>query len=189
MSAHHHHLPNQTAHLLHCGVLEHEPSCITNGPHCRLGGFSVGCLLYVSAICRCISGTDLLIQAHTLPHWDRNCTSNFLSHPITVYCHWLLAGCLTSQQQACVSQRRICSDDCTCRHSEIKLQIKLSILPSHSILTPGQPVPALTLCQQAPGRVATGISTHKWRVWLHPETSPWWKRELNLGQPLSRRAP
>ena len=26
-----------------------------------------------------------------------------------------------------------------------KLQIKLSVSPSHSILTPGQPVPALTL--------------------------------------------
>ena len=38
-----------------------------------------------------------------------------------------------------------------------KLQTKLSISPSHSILTPGQPVPALTLYLQAPGRVATGV--------------------------------
>ena len=37
------------------------------------------------------------------------------------------------------------------------LQIKLSIPPSHSILTSGQPVPALTLFRQAPGRVATGV--------------------------------
>ena len=37
------------------------------------------------------------------------------------------------------------------------MQIKLSISPSHSILTPGQPVPALTLYRQVPGRVATGV--------------------------------
>ena len=38
-----------------------------------------------------------------------------------------------------------------------KLQIKLSVSPSHGILTPGQPAPALTLERQAPGRVATGV--------------------------------
>ena len=27
-------------------------------------------------------------------------------------------GCLTSQQHACVSQGRICSDNCTCYHTE-----------------------------------------------------------------------
>ena len=37
------------------------------------------------------------------------------------------------------------------------LQIKLSISPSHGILTSGQQVPALTLCRQASGRVATGV--------------------------------
>ena len=38
-----------------------------------------------------------------------------------------------------------------------KLQTKLSTSPSHSILTPGRQVPALTLQRQAPGRVATGV--------------------------------
>ena len=56
----------------------------------------------------------------------------------------LLVGCLTSQQHASVSQGRICSDNFTCCHTE-KLQIKLATSPSHSILTPGRPVPALTL--------------------------------------------
>ena len=37
-----------------------------------------------------------------------------------------------------------------------KLQFQLCSSPSHSILTPGRPVPALTLERQAPGRVATG---------------------------------
>ena len=59
---------------------------------------------------------------------------------------WLvLVGCLTSQQHASVSQGRICSDNFTCCHTEIEVADQLSISPSHSILTPGQPVPALTL--------------------------------------------
>ena len=52
---------------------------------------------------------------------------------------WLvgwLVGCLTSQQQASVSQGRICSilRAATLRQ---KLQIQRSTSPSHSILTPG----------------------------------------------------
>ena len=57
----------------------------------------------------------------------------------------LFAGCLTSQQHDSVSQGRIDSDSCMCCHTEIEVQIKLSISPSHIILTPGRPVPALTL--------------------------------------------
>ena len=38
-----------------------------------------------------------------------------------------------------------------------KLQIKLSTSPSHSILTPGRPVPVRTLRRQAPSREATGV--------------------------------
>ena len=68
----------------------------------------------------------------------------------------LFVGCLTSQQHARVSQGRICTDSFTCCHTE-KLQIQLSTSPSHSVLTPGRPVPALTLQCQAPGRVATGV--------------------------------
>ena len=33
----------------------------------------------------------------------------------------LFVGCLTSQQQASVSQGRICSDKCTCCHTEIEV--------------------------------------------------------------------
>ena len=39
---------------------------------------------------------------------------------------------------------------------EWKLQIKLAISLSHSILTTGQPVPAATLSSQASGGVTTG---------------------------------
>ena len=53
-------------------------------------------------------------------------------------------GCLTSQQHVSVSQGPICSDKCAATLRQ-KLQIKRFISPSHSTLTPGQPVPALTL--------------------------------------------
>ena len=40
---------------------------------------------------------------------------------IQVCCFVLLVGCLTSQQQASVSQGRICSDNFTCCHTEIEV--------------------------------------------------------------------
>ena len=61
-----------------------------------------------------------------------------------------------------------------------KLHIKLSTSPSHSILTPGRPVPALTLQCQMPGRVAAGVPIFKSLVWLDPEKSHR-KRDLNPG--------
>ena len=69
-----------------------------------------------------------------------------------------------------------------------KLQIKLSTSPSHSMLTPGQPVPALTLQHQAPGKVATRVPIFKSLVCLGPGGgggggggNPWRKRKLNPG--------
>ena len=70
----------------------------------------------------------------------------------------LLVACLTSQEHASVSQARICSDNCTCCHTEIEVADQIFYLTqSQSILTPGGPVSALTLQRQAPGRVATGV--------------------------------
>ena len=57
----------------------------------------------------------------------------------------LFVCCLTSQQQASVSQGRICTGNFTCCHTEIEVADQLSTSPSHSILTPGWPVPVLTL--------------------------------------------
>ena len=41
--------------------------------------------------------------------------------PVTEHWVCLLVGCLTSQQQASVSQGRICSDNFTCCHTEIEV--------------------------------------------------------------------
>ena len=66
------------------------------------------------------------------------------------------------------------------------LQIKLATSPSHSILTLGRPIPALTLYRQAPGRAATRVPMFKSPVWLDPNKSPW---ESKFDLPLWRRAP
>ena len=50
-----------------------------------------------------------------------------------------------------------------------KLQIKLAISSNHCILTPGQPVPAVTLSRQAPNNVVTGVPISKSLVWLELE--------------------
>ena len=56
----------------------------------------------------------------------------------------LLVSCLTSQQHASESQGRICLDICTCCHAEMEFTDQIAISATHSLLTRGQPVPALT---------------------------------------------
>ena len=63
---------------------------------------------------------------------------------VRVKCCWLV-GCVTSQQYAGVFQGRIFSDDCMCCHAGIEVVDQTSVSPRHSILTPGQPVLALTV--------------------------------------------
>ena len=73
----------------------------------------------------------------------------------------LFVCCITSKEHASVSTdllRQLVVHAATLRQ---KLQIKLTTSLNHSILTPGQSVPVLTLYCQAPGRVATGVSIFK----------------------------
>ena len=62
----------------------------------------------------------LLTYLYVLPHCDKSCRSYLLSFP-NHGCLFLLDGCLPSQQHASVSQGRICSHNCTCCHTEIKV--------------------------------------------------------------------
>ena len=62
-----------------------------------------------------------------------------------------------------------------------KLKIILSISSSHSIVTLGQPLPALALHHQAPGRVVSGKPILKSLAGLNWEKSPRGKQELNSG--------
>ena len=101
----------------------------------------------------------------------------------------LLVGCLTSQQHASVSQGRICTDNFTCCHTDREAADQTPTSPSHSILTPGPPVPALT--HKTPGAwqgshwsanfEATGMT----RPRKNPGASGIRTRDL----PLSRRKP
>ena len=81
-------------------------------------------------------------------------TSKLLLHTLLS-----LVVCLTSQHHASVSQGWICSDNCMCYHTEAADQ---ACCLSHSILTLGWPVPALTLKHQVPGRVATTVPISDW---------------------------
>ena len=49
------------------------------------------------------------------------CPNGRLDYGISEVIVCLLVGCLTSQQQASVSQGRICSDNFTCCHTEIEV--------------------------------------------------------------------
>ena len=88
------------------------------------------------SLCLWVPGQGLVCGAG---HWLLICN---LCLSFGVCCS--LVGFLTSQQHASVSQERIFT---VLRAATLrwKLQIKLSTSPSHSILRPGRPVPALTL--------------------------------------------
>ena len=57
----------------------------------------------------------------------------------------VLVGCLTSQQQASVSQGRICSENLTCCHTEIEVADPTFYLTQSQYTDTGQTIPALTL--------------------------------------------
>ena len=72
-----------------------------------------------------------------------------------VHVHFVEACKQDCGKQKCISETEL-PDGFMCIYSDIYIsQIKLAISPSHSILTLGQPVVALTLQCQAPGKVAT----------------------------------
>ena len=100
-----------------------------------------------------------------------------------------LAGCLTSQQQASVSQGRICSDNLTCCHTEIQVTDQTFYLtqsqytdtgptsPSADPITPG----AWQGSQWSANFEVTGMT----RPRKNPDTSGIRTQDL----PLSRRTP
>ena len=66
-------------------------------------------------------GFAVLPPSFRLGQWGKAIHSNFyrIVHPNGLL--FLLVGCLTSQQQASVSQGRICSNNFTCCHTEIEV--------------------------------------------------------------------
>ena len=94
------------------------------------------------------------------------------------------AEIVVSQQYAmCISGTNLLQQFYTLPSRQY-LQIKLAISPSNSILTPALPVPALTLWNQAHGRVATRVPMFKTSEWHDLR-----KQEASLYHRLSRWMP
>ena len=100
---------------------------------------------------------------------------------------WLVA-CLTSQRSASVSQGRVCSDKCTCCHTEIEGSDQTCYLTQSQYTDTGTTSPTLDLITSgawqgshlsassevsgmAPPGTFTGVPVLKSVVWLHPEHS------------------
>ena len=97
---------------------------------------------------------------------------------------WLIAEC-PNNMLVCLGDRSAQTIVCAATLRQ-KLQIKLSISPSHSILTLRKPVPALTLQHQMPGSVACGVPIFRSLVQLSWEKDTELKQESNPGLLLSR---
>ena len=89
----------------------------------------------------------------------------------------LLVGCLTSQQHASVSQRRICSDNFTCCHTEIQVADQTFYLTQSQYTDTGPTSPS-----------ADPIPPGAWQgshwsanFWVTGMTRPRRKRDSNLG--------
>ena len=85
---------------------------------------SLGCSCFLCRLCHCRCVSVWI----SLRYCVNSCGLDFVQHglhqqlfiPVSTVVDWLLA-CLTSQQHASVSQGRICSDNCTCCHTEIEV--------------------------------------------------------------------
>ena len=68
---------------------------------------------------RLVSSVAIVTSVITTATSTGDCHMQVFSSSLTGVC--LFVGCLTSQQQASVSQGRICSDNFTCCHTEIEV--------------------------------------------------------------------
>ena len=72
--------------------------------------------------------------------WHLGHTSNGIEEEEGGDC--LFVGCLTSQQQASVSQGRICSDNFTCCHTEIEVEDQMFYLTQSQYTDTGPTSPS-----------------------------------------------
>ena len=73
---------------------------------------------------------------------------------VCLFVCWLV-GCLTSQQQASVSQGRVCSDNFMCCHTEIEVADQTFYLTQSQYTDTGPTSPSADSI--TPSRVATGV--------------------------------
>ena len=93
---------------------------------------------------------------------------------------WLLfVGCFTSQQHDTVSQGQICSDGCTCCHTEIEVADQTCYLTQLQHTDTGQTSPSTDPVSPSTWQ---GTPIFKSLVWLDPEKSSQGKEDWNPGQ-------
>ena len=93
----------------------------------------------------------------------------------------LLVGCLTSQQHASVSQGRICSDNCTCCHTETEVADQTFHLTQSQYTDTGPTSPSADPI--TPGAWQSSHRSANFEVtgMTRPRKNPGAKRDSNLG--------
>ena len=158
----------------------------------RLVCWLVGCLASQQHA-KCTSGTDLIRQFYMLPHWDRSCKSNFLSHPVTVYWHW------TNQSQQWPIQHQVPGRVATgAQNFEVSGMTRPGKIPVQTGIKPrvccspgggrlGLVVKADALRAEDPGFQSRlqqdffGVESYQWLKNWHSSGYPAWRYRVSAG--------
>ena len=100
----------------------------------------------------------------------------------------LFVDCLTSQQHASVSQGRICSDNCTCCHTETEVADQTFYLTQLQYTDNGPTSPSTDPITPGTWQGSNWSAIFKSLVWLDPE-NPATSRIRTPDLPLLRRTP
>ena len=109
------------------------------------------CRLSVKPTSKCSSSMILRVNVDHLGSLKVN-----IDHQ---YC--LYVDCLTSQQHASVPQGWICSDNCTCCHTEIEVADQIFYLTQSQYTDTGPTSPSADHVTPGDGTVATGVPVLK----------------------------
>ena len=93
----------------------------------------------------------------------------------------LFVCCLTSQQQASVSQGQICPDNFTCCHTEIEVADQTFYLTQSQYTDSGPTSPSADPITPGAWQGSHWSANFKVTGMTHPRKKPWRKRDLNLG--------
>ena len=97
--------------------------------------------------------------------------------------------CLTSHQHASVPQRRICSDNFTCCHTEIEVADQTFHLTQSQYTDTRPTSPSIDPNTPGAWQGSTGVPIFKSLVWLDPQKNPSASGIRTRDLPLSRQTP
>ena len=101
----------------------------------------------------------------------------------------LFVGCLTSQQQASVSQARICSDNCTCCHTEIEIADQTFYLTQSQYTDTGPTSPSADPITRGAWQGSHWSANFEVTGMTRPRKNPVASGIRTRDLPLSRRTP